>query len=220
MPGNSSGVSRATPGNNGGVSRQCLAISVLKAGRRVLIALSYYFGNPNIPLRYPKNSKTYSRYTTTLPHRNETSKSKNEAGFNLVCFKSSSMSIPPHSPSVTLPLPISSLLWSHLFHYAGYFTSSEQVCVEYRSLGDWELTAPCMGAEVKVQTKVQSKFIIGEFDLVYHIPGDKEYMHNGEFKKDVPLLEEVVVLEGAVHFVNQERPDEINQHIYDFIQKF
>ncbi|KAF3632488.1 hypothetical protein FXO37_27439 [Capsicum annuum] len=77
MPGNSSGVSRATPGNNGGVSRQRLAISVLKAGRRGLIALSYYFGNPKMPLRYPKNSKTYPRYTTTLPHRNETSKSKN-----------------------------------------------------------------------------------------------------------------------------------------------
>lgn len=50
--------------------------------------------------------------------------------------------------------------------------------------------------------------------------GAKEYIHNGGFKKYVPLLEEVVVLEGAAHFVNQERPDEINKHIYDFIQKF
>ncbi|KAF3632487.1 putative eukaryotic translation initiation factor 2 subunit 3-like isoform 1 [Capsicum annuum] len=87
----------------------------------------------------------------------------------------------------------------------------------YRALPlDWELTAPWTGAEVKVQTK----FIVGEFDLVYLTPGAKEYIHNGEFKKDVPLLEEVVVLEGAGHFVNQERLDEINQHIYDFIQKF
>lgn len=56
--------------------------------------------------------------------------------------------------------------------------------------------------------------------MVYNIPGAKEYIHNGGFKKYVPLLEEVVVLEGAAHFVNQERPDEINKHIYDFIQKF
>ncbi|KAM3268289.1 epoxide hydrolase A [Capsicum chacoense] len=81
---------------------------------------------------------------------------------------------------------------------------------------DWELTAPWTGAQVKAPTK----FIVGEVDLVYHITGVKEYLHNGGFKKDVPLLEEVVVLEGAAHFVNQEKPDEINKHIYDFIQKF
>ncbi|KAM3345225.1 hypothetical protein P3S68_024934 [Capsicum galapagoense] len=87
----------------------------------------------------------------------------------------------------------------------------------YRALPlNWELTAPWTGAQVKVPTK----FIVGEFDLVYHIPGAKEYIHNDGFKKDVPLLEKVVVVEGAAHFVNQERPDEINKHIYDFIQKF
>ena len=81
---------------------------------------------------------------------------------------------------------------------------------------NWELTAPWTGAQVKVP----AKFMVGELDLVYHIPGAKDYIHNGEFKKDVPLLEEVVVLEGAAHFVNQERPDEISKHIFDFIQKF
>ncbi|XP_047268234.1 epoxide hydrolase A-like [Capsicum annuum] len=87
----------------------------------------------------------------------------------------------------------------------------------YRALPlDWELTAPWTGAQVKVPTK----FIVGDLDLVYHIPDAKEYIHNGGFKKDVPLLEEVVILEGAAHFVNQERPDEISKHIYDFIQKF
>ncbi|KAF3624732.1 hypothetical protein FXO38_30097 [Capsicum annuum] len=76
--------------------------------------------------------------------------------------------------------------------------------------------SPWTGAQVKVPTK----FITSEFDLVYHILGAKDYIHNGGFKKDVPLLEEVVVIEGAAHFVNQERPDEISKHIYDFIQKF
>lgn len=57
-------------------------------------------------------------------------------------------------------------------------------------------------------------------DLTYHIPGMKEYIHDGGFHKDVPLLEEVVVMEGVAHFINQEKANDINQHIYDFLQKF
>ncbi|CAK9160237.1 unnamed protein product [Ilex paraguariensis] len=81
---------------------------------------------------------------------------------------------------------------------------------------NWELTAPWTGAQVKVPTK----FIVGELDLTYHMTGMKEYIHNGRFQKDVPLLQEAIVIEGAAHFINQEKPDEINKHIYDFIQKF
>ncbi|KAK1591822.1 hypothetical protein Q3G72_014224 [Acer saccharum] len=33
-------------------------------------------------------------------------------------------------------------------------------------------------------------------------------------------IKEVVVMEGVAHFLNQEKPDEINKHIYDFFQKF
>ncbi|GAA0156563.1 hydrolase [Lithospermum erythrorhizon] len=87
----------------------------------------------------------------------------------------------------------------------------------YRALNlNWELTAPWSGAQVKVP----AKFITGELDLVYHTPGTKEYIHNGGFKKFVPLLEDIVVIEGAAHFVKQERPEEFNLHIYDFIKKF
>ncbi|KAK3016339.1 hypothetical protein RJ639_005723 [Escallonia herrerae] len=87
----------------------------------------------------------------------------------------------------------------------------------YRALDlSWELTAAWTGAQVRVPTK----FIVGDLDLTYHIPGAKEYIHNGGFQKDVPLLEEVVVMEGVAHFINQEKPDEINEHIYDFIKKF
>ena len=56
--------------------------------------------------------------------------------------------------------------------------------------------------------------------MVYHLPGAKQYIHGGGFKKDVPLLEEVAVMEGAAHFINQEKADEISAHIYDFINKF
>ncbi|KAG5559869.1 hypothetical protein RHGRI_003230 [Rhododendron griersonianum] len=87
----------------------------------------------------------------------------------------------------------------------------------YRALDlNWELTAPWTGAQVKVPTK----FIVGDLDLVYHIPGVKEYVQGGGFKKDVPLLDEVVVMEGVAHFLNQEKPDDINQHILEYIKKF
>ncbi|XP_057964788.1 uncharacterized protein LOC131155580 [Malania oleifera] len=87
----------------------------------------------------------------------------------------------------------------------------------YRCLDlNWELTAAWTGAQVKVPTK----FIVGDLDLTYNTPGVKEYMQSGGFKKDVPLLEEVVIMEGVGHFINQEKPDEINAHILDFIQKF
>ncbi|KAG6428139.1 hypothetical protein SASPL_112388 [Salvia splendens] len=87
----------------------------------------------------------------------------------------------------------------------------------YRALSlNWELNAPWSGAGITVPTK----FITGEFDLVYHIPGTKDFIHGGGFKKFVPLLEDVVVLEGAAHFVNEERQDEINDLIYAFIKQF
>ncbi|KAH7847919.1 hypothetical protein Vadar_031620 [Vaccinium darrowii] len=79
------------------------------------------------------------------------------------------------------------------------------------------LTAPWTGAKVKVPVK----FIVGDQDMVYTTPGMKEYVHNSEgFKKDVPLLEEPVVLEGVGHFLNQERPEEVNTHIHNFIKMF
>ncbi|XP_077229482.1 epoxide hydrolase 1-like [Tasmannia lanceolata] len=81
---------------------------------------------------------------------------------------------------------------------------------------NWELLAAWTGAQVKVP----AKFIIGDQDLTYLMPGTKDYIHQGRFKKDVPFLEEIVVMEGVAHFINQEKADEITMHIYDFIQKF
>ncbi|KAM7277284.1 hypothetical protein ACFE04_019150 [Oxalis oulophora] len=87
----------------------------------------------------------------------------------------------------------------------------------YRAMNlNWELTAAWTG----VQIKVPVKFIVGDLDITYNIPGAKEYIHNGGFKRDVPFLQEVVVMEGVAHFLNQERPDEVSNHIYDFFKKF
>ncbi|XP_027353259.1 uncharacterized protein LOC113863760 isoform X2 [Abrus precatorius] len=87
----------------------------------------------------------------------------------------------------------------------------------YRAMDlTWELTAPWTG----VQIKVPVKFIVGDLDITYNTPGVREYIHNGGFKREVPFLQELVVMEGVAHFINQERPEEISAHIYDFIKKF
>ena len=71
---------------------------------------------------------------------------------------------------------------------------------------NWELTAPWTGVKVNVPTK----FIVGDTDMVYHYyPGIQDYIHNGGFKNDVPLLEEVVIMPGVAHWINQEKPQEI-----------
>ncbi|OVA13439.1 Alpha/beta hydrolase fold-1 [Macleaya cordata] len=87
----------------------------------------------------------------------------------------------------------------------------------YRALDlNWELNAPWTRAQVKVPVK----FMVGDLDLTYNAPGVKEYIHGGGFKKAVPFLQEVVVLEGVGHFIMEERADEISCHILEFIQKF
>lgn len=87
----------------------------------------------------------------------------------------------------------------------------------YRALNlNWELMAPWIG----VQIKVPVKFVTGDLDLAYNMVGVKDYVEKGGFKKDVPFLQEVVVMKGVGHFINEERADEISKHVYDFIQKF
>ncbi|KAK8573527.1 hypothetical protein V6N13_009617 [Hibiscus sabdariffa] len=87
----------------------------------------------------------------------------------------------------------------------------------YRALDlNWELTEPWSGTQVKVAVK----FIVGDLDSVYTTPGVKKYVESGGFKGDVPLLDEVVIMEGVGHFINQEKADKINSHILDFFKKF
>ncbi|XP_031497872.1 uncharacterized protein LOC116262552 [Nymphaea colorata] len=87
----------------------------------------------------------------------------------------------------------------------------------YRNINrNWELSAPWEGSKIMVPTK----FVVGDEDIVYTTPGAKEYIHGGRFKSDVPLLEEIIVIQGAGHFISQERATEISEHILDFISKF
>ncbi|KAG6430387.1 hypothetical protein SASPL_108452 [Salvia splendens] len=87
----------------------------------------------------------------------------------------------------------------------------------YRALDlNWELTAAWTGAKVRVPVK----YIVGDLDMVYTTPGVKEYVSEGGFKQDVPLLEECVVVEDTGHFINQERPNEVNAALHQFFTKF
>ena len=61
--------------------------------------------------------------------------------------------------------------------------------------------------------EVPVKFVVGDLDMVHTTPGAKEFVNNGGFKHHVPLLEEVVEMEGVGHFINQEKAEEINNHI-------
>ncbi|KAJ1412607.1 Epoxide hydrolase-like [Sesbania bispinosa] len=122
------------------------------------------------------------------------------------------------SPNTPIPLP-PWLSEEDVNYYASKFEQKGFTggLNYYRALDlTWELTAPWTG----VQIKVPVKFIVGDLDITYNTPGVKEYIRNGGFKKVVPYLQEMVVMEGVAHFINQERPDEISAHIYDFIKKF
>ncbi|KAH1090691.1 hypothetical protein J1N35_017948 [Gossypium stocksii] len=123
-----------------------------------------------------------------------------------------------HSANTPITLP-SWLSEEEVSYYVTKFNKSgfTGVINYYRNFDrNWELMAPWTDCDVKVA----AKFVVGELDLVYHMPGMKEYIHNGGFKKDVPMLEEVVVMEGVGHFIHMEKPDEINNLIYDFFRHF
>lgn len=122
------------------------------------------------------------------------------------------------SPDDVIPVP--DWLSEEGFNYVGnkFEKSGWSGGVNYYRCLDlnWELVAPWTGAQIKVPTK----FIVGDQDLTYHYPGIQDYIHNGGFKQDVPLLEEVIVMKGAAHFIQQEEAHEITEHILDFIKKF
>ncbi|XP_060973007.1 uncharacterized protein LOC115724860 [Cannabis sativa] len=68
---------------------------------------------------------------------------------------------------------------------------------------------------------VPAKFIAGEQYHRLHFEGMKDYIFiNGGFKKDVPSLEEVVIIQDVPHFANQAKPDEISGQIHEFFKKY
>ncbi|KAI4372519.1 hypothetical protein MLD38_010739 [Melastoma candidum] len=121
----------------------------------------------------------------------------------------------PTDVPITLPSWLSS---KDVDHYSSKFekTGFTGSLNYYRAIDlNWELTAPWTGAQINVPVK----FIIGNQDLTYNMPGAKDFIHKGTLKKYVPLLDDVVVMDGAAHFIHEERPQEVTQLIHGFFQK-
>jgi pimeloyl-ACP methyl ester carboxylesterase len=77
---------------------------------------------------------------------------------------------------------------------------------------NWELTAPWAGAPVGVP----ALYVVGDRDVVYHFPGGGPPMLEA-LPRFVPNLKRSVVLEGCGHWTQQERPEEVNRLLQEFL---
>jgi pimeloyl-ACP methyl ester carboxylesterase len=76
----------------------------------------------------------------------------------------------------------------------------------------WEFSAPFAGAPVTVP----ALYIAGDRDFVLRSPGMDQLLPN--LKHFVPELHNMLVLPGCGHWTQQERPDEVNAAIIDFLR--
>jgi pimeloyl-ACP methyl ester carboxylesterase len=82
----------------------------------------------------------------------------------------------------------------------------------YRNIDrNWELMAPYAGAAVTVP----ALYIAGDFDLVVSFPRMKEVI--ADLARYIPQLRGTIMLPGCGHWTQQERPDEVNKAIIDFL---
>jgi len=83
----------------------------------------------------------------------------------------------------------------------------------YRNIDrNWELMAAFAGAKVTVP----ALYVAGYHDLVVAFPGMAEYLAN--LKQVVPALRSIQMLPGCGHWTQQERPNEVNAAILDFVR--
>jgi pimeloyl-ACP methyl ester carboxylesterase len=83
----------------------------------------------------------------------------------------------------------------------------------YRNIDrSWELLAPFAGAQVTVP----ALYIAGDRDLVVTFKGMDQLIPN--LAKHVPELRGTIMLPGCGHWTQQERPDEVNAALIDFLK--
>jgi pimeloyl-ACP methyl ester carboxylesterase len=83
----------------------------------------------------------------------------------------------------------------------------------YRNIDcSWELLAPFAGAQVRVP----ALYIAGDRDLVVAFRGMNLILAN--LPNSVPQLRATVMLPGCGHWTQQERPQEVNAAILDFLR--
>jgi pimeloyl-ACP methyl ester carboxylesterase len=98
--------------------------------------------------------------------------------------------------------------------YAGQFSNSgfRGGLNWYRNIDrNWELLAPFAGASVKVP----ALYMAGELDLVVAFPHMKEVI--ADLKRFVPELRGTIMLPGCGHWTQQERPDQVNAAMVEFL---
>jgi len=83
----------------------------------------------------------------------------------------------------------------------------------YRNIDrNWELLAPFAGARVTVP----ALYVVGDRDLVVSFPGMDQLIPN--LSKFVPNLRRTIMLPGCGHWTQQERPEEVNATMVDFLR--
>ena len=83
----------------------------------------------------------------------------------------------------------------------------------YRNIGrNWELLAPFAGARVTVP----ALYVAGDRDLVVAFRGMGQLIPN--LKRFVPQLRRTLMLPGCGHWTQQERPQEVNAAMLDFLR--
>jgi pimeloyl-ACP methyl ester carboxylesterase len=83
----------------------------------------------------------------------------------------------------------------------------------YRNIDrNWELLAPFAGAKVTVP----ALYVTGERDLVLRFPGARELV--GNLSSVVPRLRQTMILPGCGHWTQQERADEVNAAMIEFLR--
>ena len=84
----------------------------------------------------------------------------------------------------------------------------------YRNIDrNWELLAPWAGAVIQQS----ALFIAGSEDHIINGPTGKTQME--AMKATVPNLQRQLLLEGAGHFVQQERPQVVNEELIQFLRR-
>jgi pimeloyl-ACP methyl ester carboxylesterase len=83
----------------------------------------------------------------------------------------------------------------------------------YRNIDrNWELTAPWQGAQIHQP----SLFIAGSKDgVITGLIGAKLVK---EMERVLPNLRQKLILDGAGHWIQQERPDEVNAALITFLK--
>jgi pimeloyl-ACP methyl ester carboxylesterase len=83
----------------------------------------------------------------------------------------------------------------------------------YRNIDrNWELLAPYAGAPVTVP----ALYMAGDLDLVVSFPRMKEVI--ADLTRYIPQLRGTVMLPGCGHWTQQERADEVNKAMIDFLR--